>query len=100
MSLLLFLVIVSIVNLGNSVAGNKIVGGFDAKPNVAPYQASLLYGGKFFCGAVIVHQRFILTAGHCVQRVKPEDLTIAVGTNDLNNGSIFYQPDEIIAHSR
>lgn len=65
MSPLIFLVIGSMVNL---VAGNKIVGGFDAKPNVAPYQASLLYGGKYFCGGVIVHQRFLLTAGHCVQR--------------------------------
>lgn len=82
------------------VDANKIVGGSDAEEGSAPYQTSLQYNEKHFCGGVIIHQQFVLTAGHCLSSLKPRDIKISVGTNDLSNGSIYYQPDKFIAHNR
>jgi trypsin len=82
------------------IAANKIVGGSDAKEGSAPYQTSLQYRNKHFCGGVIIHQQFILTAGHCLTSLKARDVKISVGTNDLKNGSIYYQPDKFIIHNR
>lgn len=48
------------------VSGNKIVGGSDALKNSAPYQVSIQVEGKHNCGGVIIHKKFVLTAGHCI----------------------------------
>jgi secreted trypsin-like serine protease len=49
------------------VTGNKIVGGSDAVESSAPYQVSIKVKGKYYCGGAIIHQRFVLTAGHCIE---------------------------------
>jgi trypsin len=83
-----------------SSSANKIVGGYDAKENSAPYQVSIQFANKHNCGGVIIEKRFILTAGHCLVGFDPEDFKILVGTNDLSNATTFYQPDRIILHNR
>ncbi|XP_067613379.1 transmembrane protease serine 2 isoform X2 [Eurosta solidaginis] len=44
----------------------KIVGGSDVKKNELPYMVSLMRRGGHFCGASIINERWLLTAGHCV----------------------------------
>jgi trypsin len=79
---------------------NKVVGGSDAEEGSAPYQVSIQYKKQHLCGGALIHQQFVLTAGHCLTSFKPRDVQVSVGTNDLRNGSIYYQPDKFIVHSR
>ncbi|KAI8793917.1 chymotrypsinogen B [Biomphalaria glabrata] len=46
----------------------RIMGGDDVKPGTYPWMVSL-HGGRnqvFFCGATIIHEQWVMTAGHCV----------------------------------
>ncbi|XP_018795641.1 PREDICTED: trypsin-1 [Bactrocera latifrons] len=44
----------------------KIVGGSDAEKSEMPYMVSLIRRGGHFCGASILNERWLVTAGHCV----------------------------------
>lgn len=47
----------------------RVIGGGDAEDGAAPHMASLQYRNGFhFCGSAIIHQRFLLTAGHCFRK--------------------------------
>uniref|UniRef100_A0A336LPC6 CSON008458 protein n=1 Tax=Culicoides sonorensis TaxID=179676 RepID=A0A336LPC6_CULSO len=57
----------------------KIIGGIDAEKDEFPFIASLTKRGRHFCGASIVNERFLLTAGHC----------LCSGTNKIMKPSSF-----------
>lgn len=44
----------------------RIVGGQDAVPREFPFLVSLTRKGGHFCGGIILNDRFVLTAGHCL----------------------------------
>ncbi|CAG4995466.1 unnamed protein product [Parnassius apollo] len=78
---------------------DRIVGGTKAPNGSAPYQVSLRYfGTRHFCGASIITTRVILTAAHCVDRMKPHYLIAVVGTNQLNSGGTLYPIRKIVRH--
>lgn len=43
----------------------RIVGGEATDIEHYPYQASMLYYSEHKCGAVIISEDYVLTAGHC-----------------------------------
>ncbi|EDX18124.1 serine protease SP24D [Drosophila simulans] len=70
----------------------RIAGGEDAVLGQLPYQAALSIGGSYNCGAVIIGQRYALTALTCVcsdGKDKPWSavlFAVHVGSVDLYNG--------------
>ncbi|XP_028920202.1 kallikrein-8-like [Ornithorhynchus anatinus] len=44
---------------------NRILGGSPCSPNSQPWQAALFDGPQLRCGGILVHPRWVLTAGHC-----------------------------------
>ena len=67
-----------------NLVDSRISGGRPASP---PYQAALLIksGNKYklICGGVIISDRWILTAAHCVAGTGSIKKKVVVGTNDL-----------------
>ncbi|KAJ2945010.1 hypothetical protein O0L34_g1906 [Tuta absoluta] len=77
----------------------RIVGGTKAANGSVPYQVSLrIWGVWHFCGASIVTPRVILTAAHCVDRLKPEYFQAVVGTNQLRSGGKAYKIRKVVRH--
>ncbi|XP_047036672.1 chymotrypsin-1-like [Helicoverpa zea] len=77
----------------------RIVGGFKAPNGSIPYQVSLrIWGVWHFCGASLVTPRVILTAAHCVDRLKPQYFKAVVGTNQLRSGGTAYTIRKVVIH--
>ncbi|XP_062452459.1 transmembrane protease serine 9 isoform X2 [Rhea pennata] len=63
---------------------SKIVGGMDAFSGEIPWQVSLKEDSRHFCGATIIGDRWLLSAAHCFNQTKPEDIKAYMGTTSLN----------------
>ena len=53
-------------------AGDRIVGGSEARPHEFPFMAALRRHGRLFCGGSLLDRRHVLTAAHCVVRIRWE----------------------------
>lgn len=69
----------------------RIIGGDDTEPGEWPWIAALiesysdsLYSGHF-CGGSLIHHKWVVTAAHCVEYDRPENIDIVVGIRDLEN---------------
>ena len=61
-----------------------------AEAGAWPWQAALIEpqgdGSRQFCGGSVIHERWVLTAAHCVDGDDPDDLQVLVGAHDLDEG--------------
>ncbi|XP_041601961.1 kallikrein-13 isoform X2 [Vulpes lagopus] len=55
-----------ILNGTNGTSG-FLPGGYTCRPHSQPWQAALLVQGRLFCGGVLVHPKWVLTAAHCLK---------------------------------
>jgi secreted trypsin-like serine protease len=82
----------------------KIVGGVEAKDGAYPWQVSLTVswiadpGQAHFCGGSIFNERWIVTAAHCLAKLRPEDIVVVAGTNRLEHGVLRINAARIIVH--
>ncbi|XP_046460216.1 proclotting enzyme-like isoform X1 [Daphnia pulex] len=66
----------------------RIVGGVPADKGEWPWMAALLRDQTDqYCGGVLITDQHILTACHCVDGFKPEDLTVRLGEYDFSQVS-------------
>ncbi|XP_050666958.1 trypsin-1-like isoform X2 [Leptidea sinapis] len=61
---------------------NRIVGGFPAGLNQYPWMVRLVYDGQFHCGGSLVTKDYVLTAAHCVRKLKRSKIRVILGDHD------------------
>ncbi|XP_070493066.1 uncharacterized protein [Chironomus tepperi] len=82
---------------GKQVTGyGNIIGGMHTKRGDFPWNAALvLSDGRFFCGGILVSNRKVVTAAHCIQDkgisspLLARDMLVLLGVYNLNN---HYEP--------
>ncbi|MBF0450877.1 MAG: trypsin-like serine protease [Candidatus Magnetomorum sp.] len=67
----------------------RIVGGTEVKRAFWPWMAALVerntspLSDAFFCGGILIHPRWMLTAAHCVENLLPYDFEVILNAHDL-----------------
>ncbi|XP_053618613.1 venom serine protease-like isoform X2 [Plodia interpunctella] len=67
----------------------RIVGGNETAVNEFPSMAGIVLDvatAKISCGGVIISQRYVLTAAHCLKKRHPGDMAVVVGEHDVTTG--------------
>ncbi|XP_053684691.1 chymotrypsin-2-like [Sabethes cyaneus] len=83
----------------NDDRSGRIAGGQNATVTQFPYQAALLTPARFFfCGATILNQRWVVTAGACVIGLTNQDLLVFAGSNRLTEGGVTSPVSRIVTH--
>nr|WBB28747.1 trypsin-like proteinase T2a [Yponomeuta cagnagella] len=64
---------------------NRIVGGEETGVNEFPMMAGLIDNRieSVFCGAVIIDNRYFLTAAHCLGNINTGDISVVIGEHDV-----------------
>uniref|UniRef100_A0ABD2W538 Peptidase S1 domain-containing protein n=1 Tax=Trichogramma kaykai TaxID=54128 RepID=A0ABD2W538_9HYME len=60
----------------------RIVGGRPTEPNKYPWLARIVYEGKFHCGASLLTNDYVITAAHCIRKLKKEQIRVILGDHD------------------
>ncbi|CAH2044087.1 unnamed protein product, partial [Iphiclides podalirius] len=81
----------------------RIVGGSDSAPGEIPWAASVWRQGTHQCGATVINDRWLLTAGHCICSVfdefyKSKQLTVVAGYTDLSSNDVNQPLSRILPH--
>ncbi|XP_065084035.1 chymotrypsin-1-like [Ochlerotatus camptorhynchus] len=85
--------------LANEAQSGRIVGGLKAGGGQFPFQASLRnLRNAHTCGAVIIGDRWLLTAAHCTIGQQPFNLRVVVGSTDRTTGGESYNFRQIVDH--
>ncbi|XP_066999046.2 brachyurin [Anabrus simplex] len=107
MTPLLFVILLAVVEsavIPTDDTDNRILGGDDVHIAEFPTMAYMFVAANdglvqsgHRCAATIISERWVLTAGHCVEGVLPENVILKVGNHYKNHG-LFHQASRIIIH--
>ncbi|KAJ8727147.1 hypothetical protein PYW08_015544 [Mythimna loreyi] len=79
--------------------GGKIVGGTETSIQSYPYQAYLLLNDgrdDYECGGSIVSQFYVVTAAHCLARIRT--IKVRIGSTDKFSGGLQYNATSFNSH--
>ncbi len=82
----------------------SIVGGSNSPLNAYPWMVALVRFDRDsidegqFCGGVLIHPKWILTAAHCVDEYDTGAFEVAVNSGNLNGSVDLYQSDGVYIH--
>ncbi|KAB0803011.1 hypothetical protein PPYR_05197 [Photinus pyralis] len=81
---------------------NRIVGGVETQVNEYPWMVVLLNNNRFYCGGSVINNKFVLTAGHCVNGISKERLLAVFLDHDRSTSqetkTFFRRITKIINH--
>ncbi|CAK1579268.1 unnamed protein product [Parnassius mnemosyne] len=81
---------------------NRIVGGTPASANRYPWMARIVYDGQFHCGASLLTKEYVLTAAHCVRKLKRSKIRVILGDHDqtitTESAAIMRAVNAIVRH--
>ncbi|KAK9878852.1 hypothetical protein WA026_003686 [Henosepilachna vigintioctopunctata] len=66
---------------------NRIVGGQPTGPNRYPWIVRIMYNGRFHCGASLLSKDYVLTAAHCIGKLKRSKIRVILGDYDQSTTS-------------
>lgn len=80
---------------------SRIINGENARPNSWPWMVSLRrFLGSHFCGGALIHERYVLTAAHCLDNFPVSSTYAVVGLHNVNSygKEQVYEIEEMITH--
>jgi len=89
----------------SQVAQSRVIGGQAAKHGAWPWQVAMYRKGHFQCGGSLINPNWIVTATHCVEKIKTGDLIsdyyVVLGDHDRSvdeSTEVKRQLQKIILH--
>lgn len=81
---------------------SKIIGGVPAPPGSYPWQVSMQRSDNHshFCGGSVLNDRSIVTAAHCVVKLRPTDVHVVAGTHVQTAASPRARVRQIVIHKQ
>ncbi|XP_077564125.1 trypsin-1-like isoform X1 [Haemaphysalis longicornis] len=77
---------------------SKVVGGENAKFGQQPWQAAVVkrsfLSQKISCGGALVHERWVVTAAHCVDRTPASNLRVRLGEHSIRDTTERFPHEE------
>lgn len=89
------------INLNAKSTMGNIVGGLESSIAKHPYVVSMQGGDLGLCGGTLISDKYVLTAGHCLQEIDFKSLQINIGMQTLrgtNPGAEKHSAKRIIFH--
>ncbi|XP_027839993.2 transmembrane protease serine 9-like [Aphis gossypii] len=65
----------------------RIVGGRPTGVHRYPWVAKLMYEGHFHCGGSLINSDYVLTAAHCVRKLKKSRIRVIFGDHDQSTST-------------
>ncbi|XP_011252863.2 chymotrypsin-2-like [Camponotus floridanus] len=89
---LLIILILGIISYGGgALRVRRLIGGVVASESEFPYQVSLRYYDVHICSGVLINDRYVLSAAHCICNLidePSEELNVLIGSVDYKKGEI------------
>ncbi|XP_050349532.1 transmembrane protease serine 9-like [Nymphalis io] len=87
---------------GERNEASRIVGGVETAVNEFPWVARLTYFNKFYCGGMLINDRYVLTAAHCVKGLMWFMIKVTLGEHNRCNKT--HRPEtrfvvNVVAHN-
>ncbi|KAF6100715.1 testis serine protease 5 [Phyllostomus discolor] len=84
---------------GQTNVSCRVVNGKVVDVGKWPWQVSILFLGVYVCSGSLIHQQWILTAGHCLQRsLEPSQYSVMVGVQHLPENGTRLPLSQIVIH--